>query len=93
MGSRLTAQEMVINHPKQANMGVITLAWPPLTALCAFGTGDREVARRFFITEATVKTHLMHIYGELGVAPRIAAVTADGPPWRLRSRCRHALSA
>ncbi|MEU0484916.1 hypothetical protein ABZ260_37775 [Streptosporangium sp. NPDC006013] len=88
-GSRLTAQEMVINHPKQANMSVITLAWPPLTALRAFGTGDREVARRFFIAEVTVKTHLVHIYGELGVDPRIgrhrrrhrrwAAVAASAP--------------
>ncbi|WP_433369809.1 LuxR C-terminal-related transcriptional regulator [Streptosporangium sp. CA-115845] len=56
----------------------------PLTALRAFGTGDREVARRLFITEATVKTHLVRVYGELGVDPRTAAVTADGPPWRRR---------
>ncbi|WP_433355964.1 response regulator [Microtetraspora malaysiensis] len=44
--------------------------------LLAGGAGNREIARRLFITEATVKTHLVHIYGKLGVDTRTAAVTA-----------------
>ncbi|MER7501422.1 response regulator transcription factor [Nonomuraea pusilla] len=44
--------------------------------LLASGAGNREIARRLFITEATVKTHLVHIYGKLGVETRTAAVTA-----------------
>ncbi|UBU14662.1 response regulator [Nonomuraea gerenzanensis] len=44
--------------------------------LLASGAGNREIARRLFITEATVKTHLVHIYGKLGVDTRTAAVTA-----------------
>ncbi|WP_433424221.1 response regulator [Microtetraspora malaysiensis] len=44
--------------------------------LLAGGAGNREIARRLFITEATVKTHLVHIYRKLGVDTRTAAVTA-----------------
>ncbi|GAA3134900.1 response regulator [Streptosporangium carneum] len=42
--------------------------------LLASGAGNREMARRLFITEATVKTHLVHIYDKLGVETRTAAV-------------------
>ena len=44
-------------------------------ALVAKGANNREVAGRLFISEATVKTHLLHIYSKLGVADRTAAVT------------------
>ncbi len=43
--------------------------------LVAAGTTNREIARRLFISEATVKTHLLHIYEKLGVADRAAAVS------------------
>jgi DNA-binding NarL/FixJ family response regulator len=42
--------------------------------LVAAGTTNREAARRLFISEATVKTHLLHIYTKLGVTDRAAAV-------------------
>lgn len=40
----------------------------------AAGTTSREAAARLFISEATVKTHLLHIYAKLGVSDRAAAV-------------------
>ncbi|MEU5433210.1 response regulator transcription factor [Streptomyces sp. NPDC020719] len=43
-------------------------------ALVAKGTSNREIARVLFISEATVKTHLTHIYGKLDVKDRAAAV-------------------
>ncbi|MFE4414377.1 response regulator [Streptomyces sp. NPDC056821] len=43
-------------------------------ALVAKGTSNREIARELFISEATVKTHLTHLYAKLGVKDRAAAV-------------------
>jgi DNA-binding NarL/FixJ family response regulator len=42
--------------------------------LVAGGATNREAARRLFISEATVKTHLLHLYAKLGVSDRAAAV-------------------
>ncbi len=42
--------------------------------LIAQGASNRSAAARLFISEATVKTHLMHIYDKLGVNDRAAAV-------------------
>ncbi|MGW2049132.1 response regulator [Streptomyces sp. NPDC001858] len=43
-------------------------------ALVARGTSNREIARELFISEATVKTHLTHLYAKLSVNDRAAAV-------------------
>ncbi|TDV42595.1 response regulator [Actinophytocola oryzae] len=42
--------------------------------LIARGSTNREAARTLFISEATVKTHLLHVYAKLGVNDRAAAV-------------------
>lgn len=54
---------------------------PPLSArerdvltLVAKGTTNREIARKLFISEATVKTHLTHLYAKLGASDRASAV-------------------
>jgi ATP/maltotriose-dependent transcriptional regulator MalT len=44
--------------------------------LIARGSTNREAAGQLFISEATVKTHLLHIYAKLGVNDRAAAVAA-----------------
>ncbi|HEV7896720.1 MAG TPA: response regulator transcription factor [Planosporangium sp.] len=45
-------------------------------SLIARGSTNREAAAQLFISEATVKTHLLHIYAKLGVKDRAAAVAA-----------------
>jgi DNA-binding NarL/FixJ family response regulator len=45
--------------------------------LVAAGNTNREAARQLFISEATVKTHLLNIYAKLDVSDRAAAV-AEG---------------
>ncbi|MFF8470684.1 response regulator [Streptomyces sp. NBUL23] len=40
------------------------------------GASNREIARALFISEATVKKHLTHIYDKLDVRDRAAAVAA-----------------
>ncbi|NVI90528.1 response regulator transcription factor [Actinomadura sp. BRA 177] len=42
--------------------------------LVARGTSNREIAGELFISEATVKTHLTHIYAKLDAKDRAAAV-------------------
>ncbi|WP_216206884.1 response regulator [Amycolatopsis aidingensis] len=44
--------------------------------LVAAGSTNKETARKLFISEATVKTHLLHAYAKLGVNDRAAAVAA-----------------
>ena len=44
--------------------------------LVARGATKREAARRLFISEASVKAHLLHLYAKLGVNDRAAAVAA-----------------
>ncbi|MGK5558448.1 helix-turn-helix domain-containing protein, partial [Actinomadura kijaniata] len=44
--------------------------------LVARGATNREAAAKLFVSEATVKTHLLHVYAKLGVNDRAAAVAA-----------------
>ncbi|GAA3287039.1 response regulator [Arthrobacter citreus] len=46
-----------------------------LLELLADGMANRAMARALYISEATVKTHLVHIYEKLGVDNRTAAVS------------------
>ena len=43
-------------------------------ALIADGATNRQTAARLFVSGATAKTHLLHIYEKLGVCDRAAAV-------------------
>lgn len=44
--------------------------------LVAAGSTNREIAEALFVSEATVKTHLLHLFNKLGVNDRAAAVAA-----------------
>lgn len=47
-----------------------------ILVMVARGTTSKRAAAELFISEATVKTHLLHIYEKLGVNDRAAAVAA-----------------
>lgn len=53
---------------------VLTPREAELLSLLTEGLSNRELGRRLFISEATVKTHLAHIYAKLGVDTRAAAI-------------------
>ncbi|MEV4555670.1 response regulator transcription factor [Kitasatospora sp. NPDC049285] len=44
--------------------------------LLAEGLPNRQISKRLFISEATVKTHLVHIYDKLGVDSRTSAIAS-----------------
>lgn len=46
-----------------------------ILGLLARGMSNRTISRELFISEATVKTHLVHIFDKLGVDSRTAAIT------------------
>jgi predicted ATPase/DNA-binding CsgD family transcriptional regulator len=67
-----------------------TIGWASLTpaehqvvALVVEGLTNPEIAARLFVSRATVKTHLSHIYAKLGIANRTELAAAALP--RLRS--------
>jgi DNA-binding NarL/FixJ family response regulator len=43
--------------------------------LVAQGMANKEIARKLHLSEATVKTHLIHVFAKLGAADRTHAVT------------------
>jgi DNA-binding CsgD family transcriptional regulator len=45
-------------------------------ALMVQGLGNRQIARRLFISEKTAKVHVGHIFDKLGVETRVQAVLA-----------------
>lgn len=45
-------------------------------ALVARGMPNKQIARELFVSEATVKTHLGHVFDKLGATDRAAAVAA-----------------
>jgi len=53
---------------------VLTPREAELLSLLTEGLSNRELGKRLFISEATVKTHLAHIYAKLGVDTRAAAI-------------------
>ncbi|NUQ91103.1 MAG: response regulator transcription factor [Glycomyces artemisiae] len=65
-----------VRRPEAAAAGPLSERELEVLALIAKGRSNREAARALFISEATVKTHLVHVYAKLEVNDRAAAVAA-----------------
>jgi DNA-binding NarL/FixJ family response regulator len=65
----------LVGHVRAPAEQTLTAREVEVLALVAQGATNAEAARRLYISEATVKTHLLHIFGKLGVDDRTAAVT------------------
>lgn len=70
-----SAVALLMNKVRSADAGPLSGRELEVLRLVAAGTTNREAAAKLFITEATVKSHLLNIYGKLGVSDRAAAVT------------------
>ncbi|OFO19786.1 DNA-binding response regulator [Corynebacterium sp. HMSC056F09] len=77
-GKRTLAPEVTNLLAERLAQPETALSPRELEILQALSTGDsnKQIAQRLFISEATVKTHLIHVYQKLGVETRTAAVSA-----------------
>jgi len=53
----------------------LTVREVEILRLVARGMNNRAIAKELFVSESTVKAHLLHIFEKLGVTDRTAAVT------------------
>ncbi|MFC1439910.1 response regulator transcription factor [Streptacidiphilus sp. N1-10] len=67
----------LMNRVRTPETGPLSQRELEVLQLVAAGRTNRQAAAGLFITEATVKTHLLNIYAKLGVGDRAAAV-AEG---------------
>ena len=84
-GVRAVARGEVALGPKVAALLVGRMGKPPtptlsareteVLALVGQGLSNPQIARQLFVGEATVKTHLLHVFEKLGVNDRTRAVT------------------
>lgn len=68
---------MLVRRVARPAANVVTLSdrETQVLALVAGGHSNQAIAARLFISEATVKTHLVHAFEKLGVRDRTRAVT------------------
>lgn len=69
-----TAAGHLMGQVRRTATAVLTGRELEVLALVADGASNREAARRLFISEASIKTHLLHVYAKLEVRDRAAAV-------------------
>lgn len=62
------------SEPDASDRGPLTARETEILACLVTGATNREIARRLYIGESTVKTHLASTYAKLGVANRHQAV-------------------
>lgn len=72
----------LMGQVRRPGAGTLTDREKQVLQLVADGNSNREAAAALFIGEASVKTHLQHIYSKFGVRDRAAAV-AEGYRRRL----------
>lgn len=71
LSSEIAAMVMTRIQRPQENLSTREVE---LLALLATGATNKQLAQSLFISEATVKTHLVHIYRKLDVTNRTAAI-------------------
>jgi DNA-binding NarL/FixJ family response regulator len=69
------AATQLANHVRAPVSRLLSPRETEVLSQVARGLSNAEVGAKLFISEATVKTHIIRIFGKLGVSDRTAAVT------------------
>ena len=77
-GETVLAPSVAATLVRRTTPGAITITEREVEVLelLSRGLSNKEMARELFVSEATVKSHLSHIYTKLGVDTRAGAVAA-----------------
>ncbi|MDP3894267.1 response regulator transcription factor [Nocardioides sp.] len=77
-GETVLAPAVAATLVRRATPGAATVTEREVEVLelLSRGLGNKEIARELFVSEATVKSHLSHIYTKLAVDTRAGAVAA-----------------
>jgi DNA-binding NarL/FixJ family response regulator len=67
--------ERLVSHVRRPPRESLSARETEILAHVARGRTNAQIGRALFISEATVKTHLLRAFGKLGVSGRTAAVT------------------
>src|SRR5829696_8830836 len=71
-----TVATRLVSRMRQPGSEALTCREIEVLELVARGSSNADIAAALFISEATVKTHLLHVFAKLGVDDRTAAVVA-----------------
>jgi DNA-binding NarL/FixJ family response regulator len=66
--------DRLIGHVRKSTVAALSNRELQVLKLIADGASNKEAAKHLFISEASIKTHLQHIYDKLDVRDRAAAV-------------------
>ena len=67
--------EKITRRLTHASRNALSLREIEVLELASRGNSNKDIADKLYITEATVKSHFVHIFNKLGVADRTSAVT------------------
>ncbi|HEV2375642.1 MAG TPA: response regulator transcription factor [Streptosporangiaceae bacterium] len=65
----------LMTHVRRPQRDSLSAREAQVLLLVAQGLTNADIGRELYVSEATVKTHLLRVFGKLGVSDRTAAVT------------------
>lgn len=71
-----TVAEKLTRRLTHTSQNTLSMREIEVLDLASRGNSNKDIADKLYITEATVKSHFVHIFNKLGVADRTSAVTA-----------------